>query len=132
MDRLFLDANILFSIAYGSSSLEKFWDMARQGRCELLASAYVIEEAMRNLSRKDQIFRLNELLEDIKIVTEINPEMPCPVVLPQKDRPVLLAAIQARATHLITGDLEHFGSYREKTVQGVLIYTPRDYFQVTK
>jgi predicted nucleic acid-binding protein len=132
MDRLFLDADILFSIAYGSSSLEKFWDMARQGRCELLASAYVIEEAMRNLSRKDQIFRLNELLEDMKIVTEINPEMPCPVVLPQKDRPVLLAAIQARATHLITGDLEHLGSYRGKTVQGVLIYTPRDYFQVTK
>ncbi len=128
MDRLFLDANILFSIAYGSHSLECFWDMAREGRCELLASAYVVEEATRNLSRMDQIKQLNKLLEDINIVTEVDPKMPCPVVLPQ-DRPVLLAAIQARATHLITGDLEHFGSYRGKTIKGVLIYTPRDYFR---
>lgn len=128
MDRLFLDANILFSIAYGSRSLGCFWDMAREGRCELLASAYVVEEATRNLSRVDQIKRLNELLKDINIETEVDPKMPCPTVLPQKDRPVLLAAIQARATHLITGDLEHFGSYRGKTIQGVLICTPRDYW----
>ncbi len=128
MDKLFLDANILFSISYGSRSLEYFWDMAREGRCELMASAYVVEEATRNLSRMDQIKRLNELLKDINIVTEVDPKMPCPVVLPQKDRSVLLAAIQARATHLITGDLEHFGSYRGKTIQGVLICTPRDYW----
>ncbi|MGQ9825976.1 MAG: PIN domain-containing protein [Desulfotomaculales bacterium] len=129
MDRLFLDANVLFSIAYGSPGLEVFWNMCRQGRCRLLASAYVIEEAVRNLSRPGQIERLKDFVADVEIVPEVDPEMPCPVALPAKDRPVLLAAVKARATHLITGDLQHFGVYREKIIQGVLICTPGDYLR---
>jgi len=132
MDKLFLDANILFSIAYGSRSLGKLQEMARQGRCKLLASAYVVEEAVRNLSRPEQITRLNELVADLEIVPEVDPEVPCSLVLPEKDRPVFLAAVQSHATHLITGDLEHFGNYREKTINGVLICTPRDYFNRKK
>jgi len=129
MDRLFLDANVLFSIAYGSPGLEIFWNMYREGRCKLLVTAYVIEEAMRNLSRPGQIKRLEDLVMEVEIVPESDPEMPCPVVLPVKDRPVLLAAVQARATHLITGDLQHFSACRGKIIQGVLVCTPRDYLQ---
>ena len=128
MDRVFLDANVLFSIAYGSRSLGFLWEMARENCLTLMASAYVIEEAMRNLSHPEQLSRLKELLASIEITPEVNPDFPCPVPLPEKDRPVLLAAVQAGATHLITGDLEHFGDYRGKVVQGVLICTPRDYF----
>lgn len=128
MDRVFLDANILFSIAYGSRSLGNLQEMARQGRCKLLASAYVVKEAMRNLSSREQITRLNELVADLEIVPEVDPEMPCPIFLPEKDRPVFQAAVQSHATCLITGDLEHFGAYRGKTTSGVLICTPRDYF----
>jgi len=58
--------------------------------------------------------------------------MLCPVILPEKDRPVLLAAVQARVTHLITGDLQHFSAYRGQIIQGVLICTPRDYFQIIR
>lgn len=129
MDRLFLDANVLFSIAYGSPSLETFWNMSREGRCKLLVTAYVIEEARRNLSRPGQIKRLEDLVMEVEIVPESDPEMPCPVLLPVKDRPVLLAAVQARATHLITGDLQHFSAYQGKIIQGVLVCTPRDYLQ---
>jgi len=129
MKRLFLDANVLFSIAYGSPSLEIFWNMSREGRCKLLVTAYVIEEARRNLSRPGQIKRLENLVMEVEVVPESDPEMPCPVVLPVKDRPVLLAAVQARATHLITGDLQHFSAYRGKNIQGVLVCTPRDYLQ---
>jgi predicted nucleic acid-binding protein len=127
MDRLFLDANILFSIAYGSRGLGILWDMARRGRIKLMASAYVVEEAMRNLSRPEQLTRLKELLTELTIVPEADPGVPCPVNLPVKDMPVLMAAVQARATHLITGDLNHFGLYRGKAVQGVFICTPKDY-----
>ena len=124
MDRLFLDANVLFSAAYGSLGLGKLWDGARQGRCKLMASAYVMEEAVRNLSRSDHLARL---LAELVIVPEADPVIPCPVDLPDKDVPVLMAAIQSRATHLITGDLAHFGSYRGKTFLGVFICTPGDY-----
>ncbi|MFZ5634595.1 MAG: PIN domain-containing protein [Bacillota bacterium] len=124
MDRLFLDANVLFSVAYGSRGLEILWDKARQGHIKLLASSYVVEEAMRNLSRPEQLTKLKELLTELTIVPEADPGIPCPVKLPAKDIPVLMAAVQARATHLITGDLNHCGDYRKKTIQGVFICTP--------
>lgn len=128
MDRLFLDANVLFSIACGSRSLGSLQGMARVGRCKLLASAYVVEEAARNLSHPEQIARLNGLVMDLEIVPEVDPRVPCPIVLPEKDLPVFQAAVKSHATHLITGDLEHLGVYRGKTVNGVLICTLRDYF----
>jgi hypothetical protein len=52
--RVFLDANILFSIAYGSDGLERVCGLAKKLKFELLASQYVIEEAVRNLDRQDQ------------------------------------------------------------------------------
>ncbi|HUW63302.1 MAG TPA: PIN domain-containing protein [Spirochaetia bacterium] len=130
MDYLFLDANVLFSIAYGSRSLGVFRDLARQGACSLIASDYVLEEARRNLSRREEVERLDQFSAALTITTEVDLGLPCPIVLPAKDRPVLLAAVHARATHLITGDLGHFGAYRGQTVQGVHICTPRDYLDL--
>jgi len=51
------------------------------------------------------------------------------VLLPDKDVPILLAAIEARATHLITGDLRHFGPYFGKKIQGILVLPPRNYLK---
>lgn len=51
------------------------------------------------------------------------------VVLPDKDRPILLAAIDARATHLLTGDFRHFGPYYGQTLEGVLILPPGEYLR---
>ena len=47
------------------------------------------------------------------------------IILDEKDRPVLAAAIKAGCGLLITGDTTHFGALFGKTVQGVLILTPR-------
>ena len=117
--RIFLDANILFSAAYGSPSLQFLWDMCKQGEWVLLASRYVVDEAQRNLSSVSQQDRLTELLLDVILVSDVDPSLPCMAKLPDKDRPVLLAAIQSKATFLLTGDLRHFGKYRGKTFQGV-------------
>jgi hypothetical protein len=51
-------------------------------------------------------------------------ELPEGVSLPKKDIPILLAAIEARATHLLTGDFRHFGSYFGKRVEGILVLPP--------
>ena len=45
--------------------------------------------------------------------------------LPEKDRPVLAAAIDLRCQALITGDRTHFGTLYGKTVGGVTIHSPR-------
>jgi len=127
-DRLFLDANVLFSAAYGSSGIERLWDLQRSGRCRLLVSRFVIEEARRNLREADQIQRLDARLESTLVVPE-SPADRCPLDLPDKDRPVFSAAVAAGASHLITGDRRHFGAFSGSKVAGVMILRPGDYLR---
>jgi predicted nucleic acid-binding protein len=126
-DKLFLDTNILFSVAYGSPGLDRLWQVAKKGHCELIASQYVIEEAIRNLDQREHLDKLNRYLSQVNIVAEADPSIPCPIDLPDKDSPVLMAAIAAKADYLLTGDVTHFGKYFGKTIMGVSISTARDY-----
>lgn len=128
LDRIFLDANILFSIAYGSPGLTRLCEWAQKRKCLLFASNFVIEEARRNLSDPDQIKKLDDFLSGVRIVPEVDPQIPCPIDLPEKDRPVLLAAISIKADYFLTGDMIHFGKYFGKIVGGVKICRPRQYF----
>ena len=47
--------------------------------------------------------------------------------LPDKDSPVLMAAVAAKTDYLLTGDVTHFGKHFGKTIMGVRISTARDY-----
>ena len=132
MDRIFLDANILFSIAYGSPCLNDLFKIAEGKHCLLFTSKYVIEEARRNLTLPQQIEKLEAFLPKVQIVPEVDTQMACPIQLPEKDRPVLLAAISIKANFLLTGDTIHFGKYFGKTISGVRICRPRDYFSLIK
>lgn len=126
MDRLFLDANILFSAAYRpDAGLRQLWTFPD---VTLLTSPYAWDEARRNLPAPAQQARLGDLVAQVHLVGEV-PLRPLPagIVLPQKDQPILLAAIAARATHLLTGDLQDFGPYFEQTIAGVLILPPAVY-----
>lgn len=132
MDRLFLDANILFSAAYGADSpLLELW---RLKKVLLFSSAYALEEAHRNLAllRPDRLSNLQQLTAKVQLA-DAPPLATAPIEargLPQKDLPILLAAIEARATHLLTADKRHFGPLRRKTVEGVLVLTPGDYLLI--
>jgi len=131
VDRLFLDANILFSAAYSADSpLLELWQLKK---VLLFSSAYALEEARRNLAllRPDCSSSLQRLTAKVQLV-DAPPLAKAPIEargLPQKDLPILLAAIEVRATHLLTADKKHFGSLRGKTVQGVLVLTPGDYLR---
>lgn len=46
--------------------------------------------------------------------------------LPEKDRPVLLAAMALKCDALLTGDRTHFGPGYGKTFEGVTIYSPAE------
>jgi predicted nucleic acid-binding protein len=132
IDRIFLDANVLFSIAYGSVGLNRFWELAKKRRCALFTSNYVIEEVRRNLIDSEQLRRLDTFLGKVRIVPEVDPDIPLPIELPTKDRPIMLAALSIRAHYLITGDTVHFGKYFGQTVRGVKICRPKDYFAYQK
>jgi uncharacterized protein len=128
-DRLFLDANILFSAAWSSGGkLRMLWQLADT---LLVTSDYAFVEANRNLETEAQRSRLDDLMMNIEICAEIPPTgiLFTDVQLPEKDIPILVAAIESRATHLITGDKRHFGFLFGQMVHGVFICTPRAYLQ---
>jgi predicted nucleic acid-binding protein len=127
LDRLFLDANVLFSAAYrADAGVARLWD---REDAELLSSDYAIEEARRNLSGSEQVARLAELLRQLPIVPSVVPHADTrrEIELPEKDWPILGAAIAAGATHLITGDKKDFGRFFESEILGVRVLPPSSY-----
>jgi predicted nucleic acid-binding protein len=128
-DKIFLDANVLFSAAYGSPSLEQLWELAREETCLLFTSEYTVEEARRNLEDPEQLEKLEECLSEVVLISEVDPDLPCPLDLPEKDRPVLMASIAVKADYLMTGDVKHFGKYFEQKIGGVKICRVRDYLK---
>jgi len=128
VDRLFLDANVLFSAAYAPhAGLSRLW---RLEGVAILTSVYALEEARSNLAEQAQRARLSRLARQLHLVPEATRgDLPSDVTLPPKDRPILLAAMAAGATHLITGDLRDFGRYFGKRVGGVLVLPPGDYLR---
>jgi uncharacterized protein len=129
MDRLFLDANVLFSAAYRpGSGLLRLWKLRPVVLC---SSQYALEEARANLTTESQHGRLAELSAALELYESEGGELPVGISLPDKDAPILLAAMAARATHLITGDLRHFGPLFGKRVAGLTILSPADYLRGT-
>ena len=127
MDRLFLDANVLFSAAYRpDAGLLRLWQLKHAVLC---TSHYASEEARINLIDDVQRQRLAKLLEIIEFCDPPEGEPPDAISLPEKDVPIILAAIEARATPLLTGDVRHFGPYFAKNVEGVLISLPGEYLR---
>lgn len=129
MDRLFLDANVLFSAAYRpDAGLRRLWEVAG---VELITSVYAEEEARRNLETPAQHATLDELLRHVKVLV-FQPGsslLPSGFELPDNDRPIMEAAIFSQATHLLTGDMKAFGAYYGRTLAWVLILPPAAYLR---
>jgi uncharacterized protein len=95
MDRLFLDANVLFSAAYRPEA-----GLVRLGTVNdvvLCTSHYAAEGARLKLSDDVQKDRLPRLSFTVKLREASERELPCGISLPGK-APILIAAIEAGAT----------------------------------
>lgn len=132
---MFLDANVLFSAAYREGSgLLRLWEL---DDVELVTSTYALEEVDRNLSGMEREKRLAKLTKTLRVVAAASPSagasrLPRGVTLPDDDLPILLSAIEARATHLLTGDRRDFGALFGKSVAGVVILPPGDYLRARR
>jgi predicted nucleic acid-binding protein len=128
MDSVFLDASVLSSAAYRpEGGLSRLWKLAK---VRLITSVYAVDEARRNLSQEAQREALARLLQSVEVMPGAPAgRLPKGVALPEKDAPILLAAIHAKATHLITGDKKHFGRYFGRTIAGVRILPPAAYLR---
>lgn len=130
--RIFLDANILFSAARSDGAIRQLLDLLREAGHEVCADAYVIEEARRNLAAKapdrtDAFVLLLHHASVAPVPRDVHLEAGLP--LPEKDRPVLAAAIRSGCTLLVTGDKTHFGAVYGATLHGVTIHSPRSLAQ---
>lgn len=126
---LFLDTNILVSAALTpGGSLARLW---RLRATKLVTSLYVLGEARSNVSDRETAQRLERLIEAMAVL----PSEPADFDiendpgLPDKDRPILLGAIAARADYLLTGDVTHFGACIGREVHGVRVLTPGEYLR---
>ena len=127
--RIFLDANILFSAAKTDGAIRRLLALIAKAGHECHADTYVVEEARRNLALKapDGLPDLDRLVRRIH-VAQVKPgvaEAEAVRSLPEKDRPVLAAAIRLGCQVLVTGDRTHFGALYGKTLGGVKIHSPR-------
>jgi predicted nucleic acid-binding protein len=127
--RIFLDANILFSAAKTEGAIRQLIRLLLADGHACLADAYVIEEARRNLSAKfpAALPDFEKILATIGHLPmqAIEPSLLARLPLPEKDRPVLAAAIQHRCSILVTGDRTHFGPLYGKQIEGVQVHSPR-------
>lgn len=128
MDRLFLDPNVLFSAAYKvNSRLFQLWKLRDVLLC---SSRYALEEVRFNLPDGGQQQRLQKLSEIMLFRDAGDRRLPREISLPEKDAPILLAAIEAHADYLLTGDVRHFGAYFGREFEGVKILTPREFLNI--
>lgn len=127
--RVFLDANILFSAAKSDGAVRSLVRQMIERGHVCWADAYVVAEARRNLAAKgpEALHVLDALLPRLSIaaaarVADERPDVPW---LPEKDRPVLAAAIRLQCDVLVTGDRTHFGAGYGRVFGGVAIHSPR-------
>ncbi len=133
MIRVFLDANVLFTAAHNESGKAALVvELGIRGHWRLATTAYAVEEARRNLEIKfpGSMPRFEALSAAVKLVPSGRGGI-CPVALPEKDRPILEAAIRCKATHLLTGDQKHFGRFmnRPEVTAGVIIQTVAEFLE---
>ena len=127
--RVFLDANILFSAAKSDGAVRHLLHLLTERGHEFWVDEYVVIEARRNLGTKGPhaLGTFESLLATLHVGCAQAIDMMKPEVswLPEKDRPVLAAAIHLGCGVLVTGDRTHFGVGYGKVFSGVTIHSPR-------
>lgn len=128
--RLFLDANVIFAAAHSPAGRARaLFRLAEAGACTLVASPHAVEEARRNLALKSAVGAeaLEGMVRRLELVSEAGPKLvawSAAQGLPEKDAPILAAAVAAGADLLVTGDRTHFGHLEGRVVGSVRIVSP--------
>lgn len=123
---------MLFAAAYrAEGNARAILRMAPLCGATVASSAFAVEEAARNLRLKAPAAESGfvSLLGSITLAggpDRRTLEQALGHGLPEKDAPILAAAITIRANLLVTGDRRHFGLLFGKKVGGVEILPPKE------
>lgn len=126
--KIFLDANVLFSAAKSAGAVRRLLELLLDDGHQCCMGGFVVAEARRNLELKapNGLGALDALLDRIEFapIRAVDADLESSLPLPEKDRPVLAAAIRYECDALVTGDRTHFGALYGRTIQGVTIHSP--------
>ena len=130
--RIFLDANVPFSASKSDGAVRELVKSRLKAKHECWVDSYVATEARRNLAAKTTdpaaaLVELESLLSKMLHANfpSVDSGLELELLSPEKDRPVLAAAIRHRCAVLVTGDRTHFGALYGQTIEGVTVHSPR-------
>jgi predicted nucleic acid-binding protein len=132
--KVFLDSNILFSIAYSGKDKTRsylFYEIQSIGNLEVYISNLVCRESVFNIKIKksEGLSLLNELIKKSKILADVLVDIKHELLnsLPQNDRIILATAISNRMDYFITGNSNDFKNLYQKKIGNTLILKPIDF-----
>jgi len=127
--RIFLDANILFSDAKSDGAIRSLINQLLNLDHQLVVDGYVVAEARRNLTNKfaGGVQWLDKRLDGLHVsqFSHIDLKDGFRDLLPEKDQPVLAAALQLQCDFLVTGDKTHFARLFGLQFDCVKVCSPR-------
>jgi predicted nucleic acid-binding protein len=135
--KIFLDSNVLFSIAYTGKDKSRsylVYEIQTLGMLKVYLSKLVCEEALFNIRRKkpDAEELLNELIDRSEILVDIAADLKHAEArkLPENDRIILSTAIYNKMDIFVTGNEKDFKNLYHKRVLSTLILKPVDFLNL--
>lgn len=136
--KVFLDSNVVFSIAYTGKDRSRsylIYEIQARGMLRVYLSNLVCEEAISNIRRKkpEAEHLLKELIHSSKILGDIAGDLHQAGVhnLPQNDRIILSTAVYHKTDFFVTGNEKDFKNFYHKKVFGTLILRPVDFLNMS-
>lgn len=135
--KIFLDSNVLFSIAYTGKDKSRsylIYEIQTLGMLKVYLSKLVCEEALFNIRRKkpDAEEILNESVDRSEILEDIAADVKHAEArkLPQNDRFILSTAVYNKMDFFVTGNEKDFKNLYHKGVLSTLIFRPVDFLNL--
>ena len=129
-ERVFLDANVIFSAALGGESFTLLWGALKSGVISVCTSPQCIDEARRNVTRKKPaaLPRLEATFLEVELVPAPQQLVSWAAgALPEDDGWVLAGAVEGGAQVLLTGNTRHFGVLMTRADLPLRVRTVRSY-----
>jgi len=128
---VFLDSNVLFSIAFSGSKSRSYllFELQNRGIVKIYISELVYLETSRNLQLKkqEQMNLLKELLKKVTRIQDIYIAYSEINYLPEADRTILSTAVYNGMDFFLTGNTKDFSKIYRKKIHKTMILEPKEF-----
>jgi len=128
---VFLDSNVLFSIAYSGEKSTSYilFKLQERGLISVSISNLVVLETVNNLKDKKpvKLDLLKELIDRTTVLNDVIVDLPALSSLPAADRLILSTAVAHDIKYFLTGNTRDFINLYGKIVGNTVVLKPRDF-----